>query len=232
MTGIATLSSKLAACARGRDRGVVAHDLEADHQRRLGQDRVDLAGHDARPRLQVREVDLGESGGRAGRHPAQVVADLGQPDRDRAQHAGELDERVPGALRLEVVAGLGERPGRSSRTAPRSPAAGKPAGVLMPVPTAVPPSGSSRTRGSTDSSRSPGVADGGGVPAELLAEHHRRRVHEVRAAGLHQAGELGGLRLQRGGEDARAPGPGPRPPRGWRPRGWRSGTCRCSTGSR
>ncbi len=32
--------------------------------------------------------------------------------------------------------------------------AGKPAGVLMPVPTAVPPSGSSRTRGSTDSSRS------------------------------------------------------------------------------
>ena len=32
--------------------------------------------------------------------------------------------------------------------------AAKPGGVLMPVPTAVPPSGSSRTRGSTDSSRS------------------------------------------------------------------------------
>ena len=33
-------------------------------------------------------------------------------------------------------------------------AAAKPAGVLMPVPTAVPPRGSSRTRGSTASSRS------------------------------------------------------------------------------
>ena len=32
--------------------------------------------------------------------------------------------------------------------------AANPGGVLMPVPTAVPPSGSSRTRGSTDSSRS------------------------------------------------------------------------------
>ncbi len=43
------------------------------------------------------------------RHPAQVVADLGQADGDRAEHPAQLDERVAGALRLEVVAGLGER---------------------------------------------------------------------------------------------------------------------------
>ena len=61
--------------------------------------------------------------------------------------AGELDQRVAGALGLEVVAGLGERqPGRLGelRDHPRR---RSPAGVLMPVPTAVPPSGSSRDPG-------------------------------------------------------------------------------------
>ena len=41
-----------------------------------------------------------------------------------------------------------------------------------------------------------GVAHGGGVPAELLTEHHRRRVHQVGATGLHQPAELVGLRGQ------------------------------------
>ena len=58
-----------------------------------------------------------------------------------------------------------------------------------------------------------GVADGGGVPAELLAEHHRGGVHQVGAAGLHQSGELLGLGLQRRREhvERRAAGPRPRP---------------------
>ena len=164
MTGIITLSSKLPGRAGPRDGRVVADDPRAHHQRGLGQHRVDLAGHDARPRLEVGQVDLGEPGRRPGRHPAQVVADLGEADRDGAQHAGQLDERVARALRLEVVAGLGEAAGpvRSASALDRR-AAAKPAGVLMPVPTAVPPSGSSRTRGSTASSRSTPQAQRGGV---------------------------------------------------------------------
>ena len=38
------------------------------------------------------------------------------------------------------------------------------------------------------------------VPGELLAERHRDRVHEVRPAGLHDVVELGGLPLERLGE--------------------------------
>ncbi len=46
-----------------------------------------------------------------------------------------------------------------------------------------------------------GVAHRGGVAGELLAEHHRRRVHQVGAARLHQPGELLRLRAR-----ARSPG--------------------------
>ena len=59
--------------------------------------------------LQVGQADLAQAGARAGAHPADVVADLGQADRDGAQLAGRLDQPVAGALRLEVVAGLGQR---------------------------------------------------------------------------------------------------------------------------
>ena len=55
----------------------------------------------------------------------------------------------------------------------------------MPVPTAVPPSGSSPTRGSASRSRSTPSLDLRGVAAELLAERDRRGVHEVGAARLH-----------------------------------------------
>ena len=70
------------------------------------------------------------------------------------QLAGRLDQAVPGGLRLEVVAGLGERQVRSASISSSMTAAAKPGGVLMPVPTAVPPSGSSASRGSDACSRS------------------------------------------------------------------------------
>ena len=76
----------------------------------------------------------------------------------------------------------------------------KPFGALMPVPTAVPPRGSSPTRGSVASSRSIAVLDLRGVPAELLAERHGRGVHEVRAAGLHDALEPALLAAERLGQ--------------------------------
>ena len=65
--------------------------------------------------------------------------------------------------------------------------AAKPAGVLMPVPTAVPPRASSRTRGSVAVDPRAGERDGPGVAAELLPERHRGGVHQVGAARLHRA---------------------------------------------
>ena len=106
MTGSITLSSKLPAAAAERDRGVVADHLRDDLAHRLGHDRVDLARHDRRAGLQVGDVDLHQTGARARAHPAQVVGDLVQRDRDRAQHARALDQRVTRRLRLEVVARL------------------------------------------------------------------------------------------------------------------------------
>ena len=61
------------------------------------------------------------------------------------------ESRVPCASKW-LRASVNSWPVRSESTAIVR--AAKPSGVLMPVPTAVPPSGSSRTRGSTASSRS------------------------------------------------------------------------------
>ena len=116
ITGSITLSSKLPDGAAERDRGVVADHLRAHHRARLGDHRVHLAGHDRRARLQVGQVDLGEPGARAGAHPAQVVGDLGAATTAIVRScAGQLDEPVAGALRLEVVARLGQRQARSLR---------------------------------------------------------------------------------------------------------------------
>ena len=60
----------------------------------------------------------------------------------------------------------------------------------MPVPTAVPPRGSSATRGRVDCEPLDPESDLSGISAELLAEGHRRRVHQVGAAGLDDLGEL------------------------------------------
>ncbi len=77
--------------------------------------------------------------------------------------------------------------------------------VFRPVPVAVPPSGicADVREGGLDTRAA--EADLRGVAGELLAERDRDRVHQVRAAGLHEVLELLGLgrerlleRLQRG----------------------------------
>ena len=68
------------------------------------------------------------------------------------------------------------------------------------MPTAVPPSGSSPDIGQDVASPLQAVPDRGGVPAELLAQHDRRRVHQVRPAALDYVGELGRLGVQCVGE--------------------------------
>ena len=45
--------------------------------------------------------------------------------------------------------------------------------------------------------RSRARSDDGGVPAQLLAQRHRRGVHQVGTAGLHGVGELDALGAQR-----------------------------------
>ena len=109
MTGICTLSSNEPDAPGPRDGGVVADDPRAHHEHGLGDDRVDLAGHDRRAGLEVGDVQLAEAGVRAGAHPAEVVADLREAHGDGAQRSGCLDEAVAVGLRLEVVGGLGDR---------------------------------------------------------------------------------------------------------------------------
>ena len=111
----------------------------------------------------------------------------------------QLDERVPGALRLEVVAGLGERQPRRVRELRDHP--GREA--LRGVDAGAHRRTAQRELGDPGQGRLQpldAVAHRRGVPAELLAEHHRRRVHQVRAAGLHHLGELLGLRLEHPGQ--------------------------------
>ena len=91
--------------AGDRDRGVVADHLRADLEHDLGDHRVDLAGHDRGALLQLGQEQLADPGARAGAHQRQVVGDLRQRDGDDLQRAGQLDERVAVALRLERILG-------------------------------------------------------------------------------------------------------------------------------
>ena len=109
---------ELALQAADRDRGVVADHLRGDLQHDLREHRVDLAGHDRGALLQLGQEQLADAGARAGAHQREVVGDLGQRDRDDLQRAGELDQRVAVALRLERVLGRADvQPGVGRRAA-------------------------------------------------------------------------------------------------------------------
>ncbi len=176
-------------------------------------------------------MDLGQPGRRPAGHPAQVVADLHQPDGVRAEGAAQLDDRVPAALGLEVVARLGEPlAGRLVEPVDRA-AAAKSAGALMPVPTAVPPRGSSRTRGRTASRRSRARSATAAYPPSscprVTGVASIRWVRPDFTASAYSAllALEGGV--QRG--DARRAGRGRRGPRR---RGWPRGRCRWRTARR
>ena len=86
-----------------RDRGVVTDHLSRDLGHDLGDDRVDLAGHDRGALLELRQEDLGKPRPRPRPEEAQVVCDLGERDGDGLERAGGLDEAVARGLRLERV---------------------------------------------------------------------------------------------------------------------------------
>ena len=119
-----------------------------------------------------------------------------------------LDERVARRLRLERVGGRRDRRGRSRPSEPLAHAGGE-FGMRVQA-------GADRGAAERDladaaerrlDARDP-LAHLRGVAAELLAERDRDGVHQVRAAGLHDVGELLGLRLERRRQAGRAPGAG------------------------
>ncbi len=186
-----------AVAAAPRDRGVVADHLRGHLRDRLGDHRVDLARHDRAARLQVRQLDLAETGQRARAHPPDVVGDLGQRDRDRAQRAGRLDQPVAGRLRLERVdrrAQFGQ-PGLLDQHLDDL--------LAEPVGRVEPGADGRSADGQLAEPRQRGLhpldagLDLAGVAAELLAQRHRHRVHQVRAAGLDDGAPLPGLAGQR-----------------------------------
>ncbi len=210
MTGIMTFSSKLLSCAAAH---VTVASLPMTRAQTcitaLAHHGVHLARHDASCRAASRGARISPMPQR-GPLPSQrmSLAILVRRDGDG----------------LELAAGL--RRGRPSRSAPRSDCAlrgrrcrcllprcrttmpGKSGWQFSPVPTAVPPRGSSSTarrsqrcrRADARSSHLPRVA------AEFLTEPHRRRVHEMRAADLDDVPEFHRLshRARRAAARARA----------------------------
>ena len=188
---------QLAALGGHRDRQVAADHAEAHHVHDLGDHRVDLARHDRRAGLLGRQVDLAQAAARAGRQQPEVVADLRELDRQALHARGVEDER------LRVLRGLDEV-GREVDREPGDP--GQVLGALLRVP----------------GRRVQAGADGGGAHVdfaehvldplerlhlagqrlakrrELLAEGHRHRVLELRAAHLDDRRELGALGAERG----------------------------------
>ncbi len=110
-------------------------------------------------------------------------------------------DRVERGLGLEVVVGLAQRDTGTLLRASGRRARANSGCVLMPVPTAVPPSATSDSSSRGPARRAPGRARiCAGVAAEHLAQADRRRVLQVRAPGLDHVPELVGLALERGAQ--------------------------------
>ena len=102
---------------------------------------------------------------------------------------GQLDRRVLRAQRLEVIVAA-ECERRPVVRCESSAANARPkfGCALMPVPTAVPPCAQARAGAAARRlMRCDAALDLRAPAAELLAERHRHRIHQVRAAGLDDA---------------------------------------------
>ncbi len=188
--------------ARGateRNGRVVTDDLRDNLAHGLGDDRVHLSGHDRGSWLEVGQADLPESRARTRRRPPQVVGNFVEGQCDHPQHTGRLDQSVPGRLGLEVVACL-----RQWQAGGRDQLLDDRRGKARRGVDAGAHSGATQRQLTDPRQRAVqalhAVADRGRVSAELLPEGHRRCIHQVRAPGLHDLGELDALALQRRGQ--------------------------------
>ena len=86
-------------------RGVVAEDLCADHGQGLALCGVDLARHDGRARLVLRQLQLAETATRAGAEEANVLCNLEERGGEGVELAVGFDNGIVGGEGLELVGG-------------------------------------------------------------------------------------------------------------------------------
>ena len=192
MTGSKALSCSWPALDRHRHGHVGADDGEGDLVDDLRDDRIDLAGHDARAGLTRRQVDLAETGLRAAGEQPQVVADLRELDGVALQRRGERHEG-PGVARGfdEVDGGFEVEPADLPQVAEDGRRVVGVGGDAR----------ADRRRAHVDLEQQVGVlgetvvvlAEGRREAVELLPEGHRHRVLELGAADLQHVMEFDGL---------------------------------------
>ena len=211
------------------DGGVVADDLRGHLRNRLGQNGIDLARHDRAARLQVGQLQLAETGQRARAHPADVVGDLGQRHGDGLQRAGRLDQTVAGGLRLERVGGRAQFGDAGLVDEHLDDLGAEAVGCVESGADGGAADGQLTEPGQRGLDPLDAGLDLAGVAAELLAQRHRHRVHQVGAAGLDRRCATAGPCRPATRAAPRAPESGGAQRLPWRRCGWRWGRCRWSS---
>jgi hypothetical protein len=125
------------------------------------------------------------------------LRDLGQRDRQHLQRRMKGDQRLVAGQSPQTGCRPAPAAGRAARQQGRHPRPEASGCVFSPVPTAVPPMARRCTATSAWRRLLVAQRELGRVAAELLAQRHRRRIHQVRAAGLDDAGERQRLGFQR-----------------------------------
>ena len=183
---------KLPCFRRHRDGHVLADDVESHLRDHFGDDRVDLARHDRGTGLQPGQVDLIDARARAGGQQAQVIADLGQLDRDALEHAGGLHIGPGVPRRFDEVGGQHHRNAADFGEGLRGDFC-----VALGRVDACPNGGRAQIdlkqelAGFLDAQDV--LADGRRVRAEFLTERHGHRVLQLCAAHLDDVRKLFGL---------------------------------------
>jgi hypothetical protein len=103
---------EIAAGAAEADGDVIRHHLDGDHRQGFGLGWIDLARHNRRAGLVLGNQQFGESGAWAAGHQPDVVADLIERDRKRAECARKLYQCVMRALHSEFVRSANKRQAR------------------------------------------------------------------------------------------------------------------------
>ena len=130
------------------------------------------------------QVDLVQAAARTGRQQPQVVADLGELDREALQHRRVEHERLRVLRRLDEVARQLDRHPGDLRQMRRRTSARIPSGALRPVPIAVPPMLISHSTFSMFCSAVISSLERLGERVELLAERHRHGILQLRPSHL------------------------------------------------
>ena len=181
--------------AREGDGGVVADHLGGHHGERLGDDRVDLPGHDRGPRLDLGQGDLGDPRPRAAGQQPDVGGDLVEGDGRGAQGTVGGHHAVQGGLGLEVVVGLGEGE-LAGRGQPGDHSPGELGVGVHPGAHGGPPQGQLAELAESLPAAPLGPLDLAGPAQELLTEPDRGGVLKVGAPRLDHRPELLGLGAQ------------------------------------